>query len=159
MRSIMLSVMLLLCSSQARANVPGTVSDVGVAALLVTGIAVQDSWENRGIAAGTQLVNFGLTFGLKKFFSIIGAESAERPDGSGSDGMPSGHTSHAFTGAGNICLAKDSKTCAYAMAGAASVGTLRVLAKRHTWEQVGWGMGLGLVNGVLAPKLVFTQRF
>lgn len=159
MRFHMLAIIILLYSSQARASVPGTASDIGVAALVVGGIAVQDSWENRGIAAGTQLVNFGLTFGLKKFFSLIGAESAERPDGSGNDGMPSGHTSHAFTGAGNICLAKSTKTCAYAMAGAAGVGSLRVLANRHTWEQVGWGMGLGLVNGVLAPKLVFSARF
>ncbi len=154
-----LIVLCFLLSTQARASIPGTASDIGVVAMSAAGIAVQDTWEKRGIAAASQAFNLGLTYLLKKGFALTGLDLAERPDGTDNEGMPSGHTSQSFTAAGNICWARPGLTCAGAFAAASGIGYARVAAKRHSWEQVGIGAGLGIVNGSIAPKLVFTKNF
>lgn len=157
MRNILL--LLLILSNEANAFDSRSASDIGVTALVVTGIAAQKTWEQRGIAAGSQALNFLVTNGLKELFSYVGLVASERPDGSDNKGMPSGHTSHSFTAAGNMCLAGPAWLCGVGLAGAAGVGYARVDANRHTWQQVGCGAGLGLVNGAVVPKIIFSHSF
>lgn len=129
----------------------GRVSDVGVGALVVAPLVVtyaqSKDWKKTGLAAGALALNGASTFVGK---SLV---SSARPDGSGMNGWPSGHTSMAFTGAGLICLQTDPLYCGVALGAAAGVGVLRIEAKRHTPEQVAWGVGFGLLHGVLFPAL------
>lgn len=129
----------------------GRVSDVGVGALVVAPLVVtyaqSKDWKKTGLAAGALALNGASTFVGK---SLV---NSPRPDGSGNNGWPSGHTSMAFTGAGLVCLQTDPMWCGLALGAAAGVGVLRIEAKRHTPEQVAWGVGFGLLHGVLFPSL------
>lgn len=129
----------------------GRVSDAGVAALVVAPIAVAyvqtKDWRKPALAAGALALNGASTFVGK---SLV---ASARPDGSGMNGWPSGHTSMAFTGAGLLCLQTDPVWCGVALGAAAGVGVLRIEAKRHTPEQVAWGVGFGLLHGVVFPSI------
>lgn len=95
------------------------------------------------------MVNFGATFLLKAI------SYCPRPDGSGNDGCPSGHTSTAFVGAGYLCLKGNALACGIGLAGASGVGLLRIDAGKHSKDQVFQGIALGFMNGTLFPKFVF----
>lgn len=81
----------------------------------------------------------------------------QRPDGS--DGMSfwSGHTSMSFTSAGLMCAFEgfDKKYCLPSVGLAASVGALRILAKKHHFTDVLVGAYVGFANGVMMPTVVF----
>ncbi len=73
----------------------------------------------------------------------------ERPDGSGNNSFPTGHTSAAFQGATFIHLRYGWKWSVSAYAGAAFVGYSRVDSDNHYVEDVVAGAVLGILSGYL----------
>lgn len=82
----------------------------------------------------------------------------------------SGHSSHAFTGAGLVCAhhsalplygskIADISACATALAAATVTASLRVIADVHYTSDVFAGATLGLLSGWLMPKLIHYGGF
>ena len=110
--------------------------------------------EDRGkkllVVSGVTLFN-NLSTGLLK----IGTHR-ERPNGENFKSFPSGHTSSAFVGASLTCFMVDKYSCGFLMGVAALTGYWRIAGNKHWFTDVVAGMALGLVNGRVAPSLVFT---
>lgn len=98
------------------------------------------------------VVATALTEGLKTAFH------RQRPDGSGNDSFPSGHTARAFTGAelmrieyGNL-VGLAGYTCAIA------TGILRIHNNRHWWSDVLGGAAIGIISARIAYWLLPWER-
>jgi membrane-associated phospholipid phosphatase len=154
---IWIALFLLSAPVQAGPREAARATDAGVTALVLAGIFAHDRWDQRGLAAASQVLNFGITFGLKRAFS--GTPRSCRPSGVCEDGFPSGHASQAFTSAGNLCLGGPAWLCASGVAVAGGVAAGRVEAEKHTWKQVGWGVGIGILNGYAVPQVTVGGRF
>jgi len=120
-----------------------TASDVSVGVPAVKGDspgAVQ--------AGASSVLAFGAAQGLKQVFP------EQRPDGSGNDSFPSGHTATAFAAAASILDRRGPAEGVPALALASFVGLARVEADKHHWYDVvagaALGTGLGLV--ITHPK-------
>ena len=68
----------------------------------------------------------------------------QRPDASNYESFPSGHTAVAFSGASFIAYRYEKKYAIPAYLLAAFVGYSRVYAKKHYWEDVIVGAGIGI---------------
>ncbi len=121
------------------------------------------------LALGTGL-SMAITFGTKYTFvgiSKVNKDAASislRPDNSGYDGFPSGHTTSAFSAAGFIQKRYGWKWGMPITILAASVGASRVVADRHTITQVIAGAVLGyamsyLLTTKLRERLYFEFDF
>lgn len=93
-------------------------------------------------------VNYGLTWGLKQLIS------KERPNHSGDDSFPSGHTSVAFQGAAFIHARYGAKYAIPAYILASYVGWTRVESDNHYTEDVLAGAAIGI-----ASSFIFTKPY
>lgn len=78
-----------------------------------------------------------------------------RPDESDKESYWSGHTASSAVSAGLWC-SFEPKTCIPAIGLAASVGALRVLAKKHFISDVVMGFYVGFLNGYAVPTLYWN---
>ena len=75
---------------------------------------------------------------------------APRPDGSGNDGFPSGHTATAFAGAEFMRGELGGLSVGYSIAGyvmATGTGFLRVYNDKHWFSELTTGAGIGMIAG------------
>lgn len=98
------------------------------------------------LAVLSSLVSQGVTQGLKK---LVGYP---RPDGSGFDAFPSGHTTMAFTSATLLHEEYGHRSAWYSVGGyavATASGGLRILNNKHWLSDVlmGAGVGIGATKG------------
>jgi membrane-associated phospholipid phosphatase len=78
---------------------------------------------------------------------------APRPDGSGNDGFPSGHTATAFVGAEFMKQEFGGLSVGYTIAGyamATGTGFLRVYNDKHWFSELTTGAGIGILTGKAA---------
>jgi len=90
------------------------------------------------------------------------AAGVERPDGSNRHSFPSGHTATAFVGA-HILFKEYAKTSPWigvaGYAAATTVGTMRILNRKHWFSDVVTGAGIGILSVEIGYMLlpVFRQ--
>lgn len=123
------------------------VSDITLGTAVVGSIAGMKTWEKRGVATLGHLANFGVNYGLKHLIR------QDRPDGSDSLGMPSGHSQTAMFGAGLLCREYGALPCAGGVGLGLTTMLGRYKARRHSLEQVSVGGMLGLAGGYYGVTL------
>lgn len=123
-----------------------TASDIGAVTLMATALAVPlvDGDEAGARQAALSLVAISaVTEGLK---AVI---SKQRPDGSGDNSFPSGHTARSFAAAATLWKRSGPGVGAPAVAVAGLVGVARVEGRKHAWADVLAGAALGGAAGWL----------
>lgn len=123
-----------------------TASDIGVGGLILWSLgvpAVKDDTQGALQAGASVAVGFGVAQGLKQVFP------ENRPDGSGNDSFPSGHTATAFAAATSILERRGPGEGIPALAVASLVGLARVEADKHHWYDVVAGAAVGTGAGLL----------
>ncbi len=123
-----------------------TASDIGVGSLVLWSIGVPAAkGDTQGAlqAGASAAVGFGAAQGLKQVFPET------RPDGSGNDSFPSGHTSTAFAAATSILERRGPGEGIPALAVASFVGLARIEADKHYWYDVVAGAAIGTGVGLL----------
>jgi membrane-associated phospholipid phosphatase len=139
----------LLSASPAAANSNddwATASDVVRAALVVAAVGspiIQEDGQGLREAGYSLGATYLVTEGLKH------AIDRRRPDGSGNDSMPSGHTSMSFAAAATLQQRNGWDVGIPAHIAAAFVGFARVKADKHHWEDVVVGAAIGEAAGLL----------
>lgn len=126
-----------------------TASDVGVGSLVLWSIgvpAIKGDTQGALQAGASDAVAFGLAQGLKQAFP------EQRPDGSGNDSFPSGHTATAFAAATSILERRGPGEGIPALALASFVGLARVQADKHHWYDVVAGAAIGSGTGLLITR-------
>lgn len=123
-----------------------TASNIGEGALLAAALGVPLTKGDKpgafqAFASGA--VAFGATEALKATFP------ENRPDGSGDDSFPSGHTAVSFAAAASLQNRYGWEVGLPAHAAAAFVGLARVEARKHRWYDVVAGAALGEATGLL----------
>lgn len=140
---------LLLAGTSAQATSEddwATASDIGVGSLALWSLGVpvaQGDMPGALQAGGSMLVGTAVTQGLKTAFP------EQRPDGSGDDSFPSGHTAVAFAAATSILDRRGLAEGIPALALASFVGVARVKADKHHWYDVVVGAAVGSASGLL----------
>ena len=106
------------------------------------------------VTAGFLLSSATVT-GLKTFINV------ERPDGSGRNSFPSGHTATAFAMAEFLHQEYKHRSAWYGIAGylvAASTGAIRLYNNKHWFNDIVAGAGIGILSTKMAyflyPKIV-----
>ncbi|MBI1404004.1 MAG: phosphatase PAP2 family protein [Porphyrobacter sp.] len=123
-----------------------TASDIGVGGLVAWSLGVPAAeGDTPGAlqAGGSVVAGFGAAQGLKQVFPEA------RPDGSGNDSFPSGHTATAFAAATSILERRGPGEGVPALALASLVGLARVEADKHHWYDVLAGAAIGSGAGLL----------
>ncbi len=123
-----------------------TVSDVGVGSLVAWSLAVpviEGDTQGALQAGAATATGFLTATGLKQVFPET------RPDGSGNDSFPSGHTATAFAAATSILDRRGPAEGIPALAVASLVGFARVRADKHYWYDVLAGAAIGSASGLL----------
>lgn len=139
----------LLASQPAHASSQddwATASDVAVGGLLLWSVgvpAVEGDTQGALQAGASAALGFGAAEGLKQVFP------EQRPDGSGNDSFPSGHTATAFAAAASILDRRGPEEGIPALALASFVGLARVEADKHHWYDVVAGAALGTGVGLV----------
>ncbi len=128
-----------------------TISDVGAGVLLGSALAipaVRDDW--------TGFRQAGYSIGLAGGVALVGKAVVheQRPDQSGNDSFPSGHTALAFASATTMHLRYGWQWGFPAYAVATLTGAARVAADKHYWYDVVAGAVIGGGSGWL-----FTDAF
>jgi membrane-associated phospholipid phosphatase len=126
-----------------------TASDVAVGGLLLWSVGVpvlEDDTPGAVQAGASSVLAFGAAQGLKQVFP------EQRPDGSGNDSFPSGHTATAFAAAASILDRRGPEEGIPALALASFVGLARVEADKHHWYDVVAGAALGTGVGLVITK-------
>ncbi len=150
--SLALAAPVLLASQSAQAASPddwGTASDIGVGSLVLWSIgvpAVKGDTQGALQSGASVVVGFGAAQGLKQVFP------EQRPDGSGNDSFPSGHTATAFAAATSILDRRGLAEGIPALALASFVGVARVKADKHHWYDVVAGAAIGSASGLLITR-------
>ena len=124
----------------------GKASDIGRTALVAAALgvpAVQGDWRGGLRAAGGLAATAGVTVTLKELIH------ERRPDRSGNDGFPSGHTSISFASAATLESRYGWRAGLPAFAVATFVGAARVQADKHYWHDVMAGAAIGTASGFL----------
>lgn len=105
-----------------------------------------------GVKADRDYVDVLLSFGGAYLSDIIVTEALkaavneERPDGSGLDAFPSGHSSRAFTGAELVRMEYGWGWGAAAYGTATAVSALRIAHDKHFWWDCAAGAGIGILS-------------
>lgn len=154
MRSTIWTALLaaLLAAAPAQALSDKTwarVSDVGAAgvgAVALGGPLVGGDMPGFWQAGASIGVGFGVAEGLKQVVH------EERPDGSGNDSFPSGHTAFSFAAAATMQRRYGWEVGLPATAVAALVGFARVKADKHHWYDVVAGAAIGEASGVIITR-------
>lgn len=141
----------LLVAGPARADEGdwATASDITRDVLVLTALGVPVAKGDKdGVlqAGGSMAITFGTTYALK---SLI---DEQRPDGSGNDSFPSGHTSISFAAAATLQKRYGWKVGLPAHLAAGFVGVARVKARKHRWGDVAAGAALGELTGLLITR-------
>ena len=126
-----------------------TASDIGVGGLVLWSLGVPaEEGDTQGAlqAGGSVVAGFGAAQGLKQVFP------EQRPDGSGNDSFPSGHTATAFAAATSILERRGPGEGIPALALASLVGLARVEADKHHWYDVLAGAAIGSGAGLLITR-------
>lgn len=150
--SLTLAAPLLLAGQSAQAASPknwDTASDIGVGSLVLWSIgvpAVQGDKQGALQAGASAAAGFGTAQVLKQAFPET------RPDGSGNDSFPSGHTATAFAAATSILDRRGPAEGIPALALASFVGLARVKADKHYWYDVVAGAAIGSASGLLITR-------
>ncbi|WP_028774151.1 phosphatase PAP2 family protein [Shewanella waksmanii] len=104
----------------------------------------EGSWQLIKTGVVSRLVVEGLKYSVDK----------ERPDGSGDDSFPSGHTADSFAAATFVQQRYGWEWAIPAYVGAAYVGYTRVASDKHHVEDVLVGAAIGVLSG-----LYFTEPY
>jgi len=145
---------LCLCLMAATMSAPAAASSAdwdkasgivrtGLVAVAVGGPALDGYWTGVKQDGLAMAIAGGATAGLKY------AIHERRPDGSGTNGFPSGHTSISFAAAAGLEQRLGWKAGVPAHLAAAFVGLARVKADKHYWHDVIVGAALGEAAGLL----------
>jgi len=122
---------------------------ISVYSLNISGIKGRNDWKERTIiGASSYFVMGSVVLGLKKLVK------EERPDKSGFNSFPSGHTATAFAGAEFLWQEYKDVSIWYGISGyvvAAGTGLFRVYNDKHWTTDVFAGAGIG----ILSTKLVY----
>lgn len=148
---VSITVAAILVSASAHAgswNTASRVGEVGLVAAALGSSAVGSDWQGAKQAALSIGSAALVTEGLKQAFP------EERPDRSGNDSFPSGHTSISFAAAGYLHQRYGWQVGLPATAVAAFVGLARVEADKHHWYDVVAGAGIGELAAI-----TFTRKF
>lgn len=108
------------------------------------GIKGKNSIKDKTIILATSYILLGLTINSLKITTKI-----ERPDGSGFNSFPSGHTATAFMGAELMFQEYKDKSIWYGISGyaiAAGTGAFRMYNNRHWLTDVVAGAGIGILS-------------
>ena len=127
-------------------EIAGDVLQIGLPSAALYMTFVQDDAKGRVAFWEGLLSSTITTLTLKKAFY------KQRPDASNYESFPSGHTAVAFSGASFIAYRYDKKYAIPAYLLATFVGYSRVYAKKHFWEDVIVGAGIGILS-----TLFYTQ--
>lgn len=106
-----------------------------------------DFWNRSAIMVKGEIIALASVTGFKYLFQ------KPRPDGSNQYGFPSGHTTNAFAGATMLAVEYGSRYrwVPYVAYGTATaVGISRVVHQKHTWSDVIFGAGLGILSMKIA---------
>ncbi|MFN4239144.1 MAG: phosphatase PAP2 family protein [Erythrobacter cryptus] len=150
--SLAFAAPVLLAGQSARAASQddwATASDIGVGGLVLwsLGVPAAEGDTQGAVQAGASVAaGFGAAQGLKQVFP------EQRPDGSGADSFPSGHTATAFAAATSILERRGPGEGIPALALASLVGLARVEADKHHWYDVLAGAALGSGAGLLITR-------
>ena len=150
--SLVMAGPLLLAGQPALASSQddwATASDIGVGSRVLWSIGVPAAkGDTQGAlqAGASAAVGFGVAQGLKQVFPEM------RPDGSGNDSFPSGHTATAFAAATSILERRGAGEGIPALAIASFVGLARVQADKHHWYDVVAGAAIGSASGLLITR-------
>ncbi|MGS0682086.1 phosphatase PAP2 family protein [Shewanella sp. 125m-7] len=118
------------------------------AAALGTSLIYEDDFEGAWQLAKTGIVSRLVVEGLK--YSV----DKDRPDGSGDDSFPSGHTADSFAAATFVQQRYGWQWAIPAYIGATYVGYTRVESDKHHVEDVLAGAAIGILSG-----LYFTDPY
>ncbi|MGF6859950.1 membrane-associated phospholipid phosphatase [Rhodobacteraceae bacterium MBR-64] len=121
-------------------------SDVGRIVLVAAALGyptVQADWKGALQAAASIGVTAGITAGLKEAFP------EQRPDNSGNDSFPSGHTAMSFAAAATLEKRYGWQAGFPAFVVAGAVGVARHEADKHHWYDVLAGAAIGTGTGLL----------
>jgi hypothetical protein len=134
------------------------------------------AWQMALINTEAQAFTGLMTFVIKRTvlrerpYVAQACEGSSDPKCGSSASFLSGHSSHAFTGAGLVCAhhgamplygnkIADVSACVTALAAATVTGSLRVVADVHYASDVFAGATLGLFSGWLLPKILHYGGF
>ncbi len=126
-----------------------TASDIGAIGLgaVALGAPVMGGdWPGFWQAGGSMVVGGGIAEGLKQIVH------ERRPDGSGNDSFPSGHTALSFAAAATMHRRYGWEVGLPATLIATFVGVARVKADKHHWYDVAAGAAIGEISGFVITK-------
>jgi hypothetical protein len=128
----------------------------------IAGIPGKNKLKDKTIIASTAYLIMGVSVASIKRISHI-----ERPDGSGFNSFPSGHTATAFMGAELLFQEYKDVSYWYGISGyfvAAGTGAFRMINNRHWLSDVAAGAGIGILSTKLSywlfPRInkIFTRN-
>jgi membrane-associated phospholipid phosphatase len=117
---------------------------VAVYGLDLMGVKAKHNIRDRTIVLATSILITGTSVSLIKNLTHV-----QRPDGSNSHSFPSGHTATAFVGAAMLYMEYKDESAWIGVAGyatALSVGTMRLVNKKHYFSDVVTGAGIGILS-------------
>lgn len=127
-------------------NVASRIGEVGLGVVALGGPAIGGDWGGFVQAGASIAVSAGIAEGLKQIVD------EQRPDGSGNDSFPSGHTAISFAAAATMHRRYGWEVGVPATLVATFVGVARVKARKHHWYDVATSAVIGEASGMLITR-------